>query len=717
MGTESITNALRQSENRYRLLLNALMHGVQECDCTGTITYSNQAHHRILGYEAGELLGKKIWDVSPSPSDKEQLRNYFARLLQEQPAPTPYITKNIRKDGTLVDLQIDWDYARDHNGTLTGFVSIITDITKRKRLEEDLHTRSQGFVSLLEISKRLAATLDLQSVLQVSVDSVTKLVGLDTAAVYLLEDKTLHLWATFPPLPPQFPEEMRDAPLADHAHINSAIKSQEPVFIYDYLKADLTPAERAIAEERNLRTLLFIPLILDTNALGVFIVGSIAQPSDLPDFEINLSRTLASLVALTVRNAQLYEESRKNAAKLEQMLADRIQMENEKSKLVAQLQNAQKLESIGVLAGGIAHDFNNILAAILGNIDIALFDSDLPLETQKRLMEAEKASIRAKDLTQQLLTFSKGGQPITETASLVEVVRESAEFVLHGEKVVCKFDFPDDLWLAEIDKGQISQVVQNIVLNASQSMPEGGTIEISCENFTTKESNSTPILRAGNYIKLTIKDSGVGMPATVLNRIFDPYFSTKQKGNGLGLAITYSIMQKHNGHIEVESLPGVGTTFTIFIPAANGQPIFQQIEEHTEHADASRKIMIMDDDEQVREMAGAMLTTMGHETVLAEDGAEALALYAKSMKGGSPIDLIIMDLTIPGELGGKEAAKRVLAINPQAKIIVSSGYSTDPIMSSFQEHGFCGTLVKPYQRKDLAKVIKEAFIHSEDKKA
>lgn len=705
---QSTIDALRHSESRYRLLLNTLIHGVQECDCTGTITYSNHAHHRILGYEDGELLGRKIWDFLPSPTDQERLSNYFTGLFQEQPAPIPYITQNIRKDRTLVDLQIDWDYARDDDGTLTGFVSVITDITDRKKLEEDLRNRSQGFASLLETSRSLVETLDLHTVLQVSADSVTKLMGLDTAAIYLLEDEMLRLWATFPPLPANFPDEMRYAPLADHPHIQTAITSHEPVFIPDYQKVDLTPAERTIAEERNLCTLLFIPLILDDKALGVFIVGSIAKPSILTDFEINLSRTLASLACLTVRNAQLYEESRNNAVKLEQMLADRIRMEEERIKLVAQLQNAQKLESIGVLAGGIAHDFNNILAAILGNINLALIDSNLSPNTQKSLMEAEKASIRAKDLTQQLLTFSKGGQPIKEAAPLIEVVRESAEFVLHGENVTCKYVYPEDLWLAEIDKGQISQVVQNIVINACQSMPDGGTIEISCENFTNKESSSE-MLRPGNYLKLKIQDSGVGIPENVLNRIFDPYFSTKQKGSGLGLAISYSIMQKHNGHIEVESLPGIGTTFTIFIPAATVLPTSRPMEEQAEHATAALRILVVDDDEQIRQMSEAMLATMGHETVVAKDGAEALALYKERLQGDSPIELIIMDLTIPGGMGGKEAAKKILAVNPQAKIIVSSGYSTDPIMSAFQEYGFCGALVKPYQRKDLAAIITKTF--------
>ena len=372
----------------------------------------------------------------------------------------------------------------------------------------------------------------------------------------------------------------------------------------------------------------------------------------------------------------------------------------------------QKLESVGLLAGGIAHDFNNILAAILGNINIALLDSGLSHETQNRLIEAEKASLRAKDLTQQLLTFSKGGEPVKTTASLMEVVQDSAEFILHGDNTVCTYTFPDGLWLVEIDKGQISQVVQNIVQNASQSMPDGGTIEIFCENYNQSESSRTAVLPAGKYIKMWITDSGIGIPKKILGRIFDPYFSTKQKGSGLGLAITNSIIDKHDGNIEVESTPGIGTTFTVFLPAADISRISFQFEQTAANVKITRKIMIMDDEEQIRDMSQAMLKSFGHEIVLAKDGDEALTLYEQSKKSDSPIDLIIMDLTIPGGMGGKETVREVLSMDPNAKVVVSSGYSNDPIMSNFLEYGFCGTLVKPYRRKDLARAINEAFTNS-----
>lgn len=365
----------------------------------------------------------------------------------------------------------------------------------------------------------------------------------------------------------------------------------------------------------------------------------------------------------------------------------------------------QKLESVGLLAGGIAHDFNNILSAILGNVNLALVDSQLTPETRKLLYEAEKASFRAKDLTQQLLTFSKGGAPVKEAASLKEVVRDSAEFVLRGEKSVSKFEIPDNLWLADVDKGQISQVVQNIILNANQAMPYGGTIEISFENYTQRESAAPLSLKKGNYIKLKIKDTGVGIPEKLLDKIFDPYFSTKQQGSGLGLAICQSIISKHNGYIFVESAPGEGTTFTIFLPASDGTKIQRKASSGECKPYSPVKILIMDDEEMLRNVAKAMLTKLGNTVVLAADGAEAVKCYQESMNSGNPIQLVIMDLTVPGGMGGKEAVLEIHKLNPEAKVIVSSGYSNDPVMANYKNYGFCAAISKPFQLQDLSQVL------------
>jgi CheY-like chemotaxis protein len=371
------------------------------------------------------------------------------------------------------------------------------------------------------------------------------------------------------------------------------------------------------------------------------------------------------------------------------------------------LLKVQKLESVGLLAGGIAHDFNNILAAILGNLSLSLLDKGLSGRTKVFLQEAEKASLRARDLTQQLLTFSKGGAPIKEVSSLVEVIKDSANFILRGTQVSCQFSFPDDLWLVEIDRGQISQVVQNIVLNASQAIAGSGIIRIACCNTDVCGNHKSIGPQDGKYVKISLSDNGIGMPANIVDKIFDPYFSTKKEGSGLGLAITHAIIAKHGGQISVDSKPGAGTTFTIYLPASSKSEASPPEQIAPPPVQRKANILIMDDDEMVRSVAKAMLTSLGHEVILTADGSEAIEVYRES---GSTIDFVIMDLTIPGGMGGKDAVREILKLNPAAKVVVSSGYSNDPIMAQFGEYGFCAALVKPYQLTEFAKLINQ-LIH------
>jgi len=378
-------------------------------------------------------------------------------------------------------------------------------------------------------------------------------------------------------------------------------------------------------------------------------------------------------------------------------------------KMETELLKVKKLESVGVLAGGIAHDFNNILSAILGNINLALFDPTLMEETRDLLAEAEKASCRAQDLTQQLLTFSKGGDPVKETSSLEGVIRDSADFVLHGHKVACRYKIPEDLWLVDIDRGQISQVIQNTVLNASHAMPQGGLVDVKCSNLSSLSQEAIPFAKEGRYIKISIQDHGIGMPANMVEKVFDPYFSTKHEGSGLGLAIAQSIIHKHNGHITVESTPGVGTTFSIYLPASDtDQPLLTESSEGCKPS-TSRRILIMDDEETVRKIVQKMLVQLGHEVVPSGDGVEALQLYREAVSSEEPFDLVIMDLTVPGGMGGEEAVQEILRLHPGAKVIVSSGYSNDPIMSNFRKYGFCSAIVKPFRLQNLSAEIRQAL--------
>ena len=385
----------------------------------------------------------------------------------------------------------------------------------------------------------------------------------------------------------------------------------------------------------------------------------------------------------------------------------------EKSRLEEELIKVEKLESVSVLAGGIAHDFNNILTAILGNINLAAYQIERDEETYHLLMAAEKATIRAKDLTQQLLTFAKGGEPIKEAASAEMIIRDSANFVLHGSNVNCRFSIPEKLWLMVVDKGQISQVIQNVIINARQSMPEGGTIGIECENVE-KDGDIFLPLADGKYVRIRIRDQGVGIPENILGKIFDPFFSTKQQGNGLGLAITHSIVMKHAGHISVDSKPGEGSVFTMYLPAVEGPAASGGEDGERALALGTGRILVMDDEEVVREVATRMLTHAGYEVIAVEDGAGAVDAYRRSLEGDEKIAAVILDLTVPGGMGGREAVEEILALDPAATVVVSSGYSNDPVIARYREHGFKGAVVKPYRLDEVLDVLKTVISEDRD---
>ncbi|MFC1550992.1 PAS domain S-box protein [Candidatus Latescibacterota bacterium] len=379
----------------------------------------------------------------------------------------------------------------------------------------------------------------------------------------------------------------------------------------------------------------------------------------------------------------------------------------ERLKFEAEQAKASKLESIGILAGGIAHDFNNILAAILGNASLAKISSDNKNELFELLTEVEKASIRATKLTQQLLTFSKGGAPVKETTDLSLMVKETVEFTLRGSNVGYKIAFDNDLWHANIDKGQISQVIGNLTINAKQAMPKGGTITIYAKNESVSAKSNLP-LEEGIYVKISMVDEGLGIAEENLSKIFDPYYTSKRKGTGLGLATTYSIIKRHDGNISVESEQGEGATFHFYLPASKKTENKKDMQ-MDDTMTIPGKILIMDDEEIVRNFISKMLLSFGNEVVLAMDGEEMLEIYKEAMDSGEPFDAVIMDLTIPSGMGGKEAIKELLKIDPNAKALVSSGYSSNPVISNCEKFGFKGFIPKPYRLEDLKCVLHEVL--------
>ncbi len=376
----------------------------------------------------------------------------------------------------------------------------------------------------------------------------------------------------------------------------------------------------------------------------------------------------------------------------------------EKEKAEEEFIKAEKLESLGILAGGIAHDFNNILTSVIGNISLAkIYSPDGKIA--QRLSDAERAALRAKDLTQQLLTFSKGGAPIKGVASVSEIIRDSAHFALRGSNVKCNFHMASDLRTIEVDEGQISQVIHNMIINADQSMPQGGIIDIRCENVDVSETDYLPLKR-GQYIKISIADHGVGITKENIAKIFDPYFTTKKKGSGLGLTTSYSIIKRHEGHIAVESEPGVGTTFEIYLPASGKEsPKTESTCSEGTLCTGKGRILLMDDEEFIRQVAGEMLGYLGYEVEFASNGEETIDLYKRARESGHTFDAVIMDLTIPGGMGGRDAVRKLIEIDPNVRAIASSGYSNDPVMADYRGYGFCGVVIKPYKADELGNAV------------
>jgi two-component system, cell cycle sensor histidine kinase and response regulator CckA len=366
-----------------------------------------------------------------------------------------------------------------------------------------------------------------------------------------------------------------------------------------------------------------------------------------------------------------------------------------------------KLESLGLLAGGIAHDFNNLLTGIMGNISFAQKMLPSSNKAYERLGAALKASVRAQGLTLQLLTFSQGGAPVKRTASIANLLQETVSFAATGAKVRCEFGIPESLWNVDIDEGQISLVIGNLIINSIQAMPDGGTIRVKAGNAVADGNQRLP-LKNGRYVRVSIIDTGTGIPQENLQKIFDPYFTTKEKGTGLGLSTSYSVVKKHQGLIAVRSELGVGSTFNIYLPASS-KAVAPTGPVPVHPTEGSGKILLMEDEDVIRELGSELLTFLGYEVSAARDGTEAVLMFRKAMKSKKPFDLVIMDLTVPGGMGGREAIAELLRLDPSVRAVVSSGYNNDPVMANYQDYGFIGVLPKPYDVTSAAKMLSNLF--------
>jgi PAS domain S-box-containing protein len=443
--------------------------------------------------------------------------------------------------------------------------------------------------------------------------------------------------------------------------------------VFDYLHPDNRPAAQSALEKL------------------------IAVPGSTASIEIRVRHQNGSWRVLESMGKSIVDES----GTLRLLINSRDN--TDRRRLEQDLLKMQKLESLGILAGGIAHDFNNLLTGITANIGLAKFHAPQDRELAAILGKAEQAALLANDLTQQLLVFSRGGEPIRKTVTIGDLIKDAAGFALRGSMVRCTFSLPDGLRPVDADTGQLRQVIYNIVINADQAMPQGGLLRVGAENVSIDAGNGRA-LPAGEYVKIAIADSGIGIPMEHAAKIFDPYFTTKETGSGLGLATSYTIIKKHGGDIVVDSEPGKGSTFTIYLPAS------KQVAADANRAESMLfpgrgRVLIMDDEAIIKDVARRILQASGYEVVTANDGIEAIEIYRKAREAGRPFDVVILDLTIPGGLGGKDTMQKLREMDPAVRAIVSSGYSHDPIMANYHDYGFDGVLVKPYRIQEMSKIV------------
>lgn len=585
---------------------------------------------------------------------------------------------------------------------------------RRKDDLTDARRRAAGLATLLEVSRRLTATLDLATVLQATSDGVTRLAGLETAAIYLAEGELVRLWATTPPLPPGFPDDLRVALLADHPHLRDAIRSGQSQVVADFAAADLTPAERSVAEQRGLRSVLFLPLVADVRCLGALIVGSVSRPGVVAEPELGLSRTLANLAALAVENALLYGASRRQASELEKALHAQQRAEQERLALERQMLHGQKLESLGILAGGLAHDFNNLLTAILGNLDLALGRLPPTSDARGHVEQSIQASRRAADLARQMLAYSGKGSFVVEPTSLGEIVEENCRLFQAGSARATTFrlDVSQTLPLIEADRSQVQQVIMNLIINASEALGgRAGTITVRTgvqdrDPLWLERSRIREMSAAERFAFVEVSDTGCGMDDATQGRLFDPFFTTKATGRGLGMSAILGIVRGHGGAILVDSVVGRGSSIRVLFPAlAETRTVAPApVAAGATGAGAARlsgTVLVVDDEPPVRDVCRAMVESLGMQALTAANGEEAIAVFRRE---ADHISHVILDLSMP-HMDGMTAFRELSRIKQAARIILSSGYDEQDYVRHLSGGGLAGFIRKPYTISDLRAVL------------
>lgn len=713
------------------------------CPQKGNLLYVNKTAMDILSLNHKDISEKKYFEIDAVAS-KTSWDKYLNNL--ERTGTAIYESSIVRKDKRTIPVEVNVKYFK--KGKRSCLIAVLRELTERNKAKElhqlIVHTTSDGFClmdragHILEVNKALA---------EMASHNQDEMIG---KAIYDLLD-----------FREDSPEKIQRILLIGSGSLDCHMGrgNREPLFVNAIIRPIPGDSERLFAFFRNLderrrmemalgaekrrlavtlRSIVDGVIATDTQGKVVLmnpaaenITGwSIKEAQGLPvaaifhllsektglrlknpvDLVLSSGRSIkiprdAVLIANDGTRRLLAYSSSPIMNEHEELLGAVLIVQDKslERKTEREIQKVEKLTSLSLLAGGIAHDFNNFLAAILGNIGLAKLFGAGQEELLVALCQAEEAGLRAKDLAGQLLTFAKGGSPHKKFANIAEIIDQCARFTTAGSMVKCEVVCSPNLWRTKIDSNQISQVIQNLIINGMQAMPQGGTIKVCAQNFIIDKEDEMP-LKPGNYVKIDVQDEGLGIWPDDLPYIFDPFFTTKDNGSGLGLTTSYSIIKKHDGLISADSVMGQGSTFTIFLPAKPGK--LASIKKNAlELKRGNAKVLIMDDNKMVRNNLGMLLKSLGYKTGFASDGEEALKIFTQAQKTGEPYEVVITDLTIPGGVGGKETMQQLLTIDPAVRGIVISGYSNDGIMRSFKELGYKGAIKKPYQIHEVSNTL------------
>jgi PAS domain S-box-containing protein len=740
---------------REEAILGAINEGVSIQDTSFKILYQNPLHKRLLGDHIGEYCYTAL-------QKREHVCEGCHLAMTFKDGKTHTKEGKIRNDRGTVYFEVTSSPLTDLSGNIIAGIDVVRDITERRLNEERLWESERKHRELVETANSVILTWDRDGNITFVNDFAEQffgfskeelrgrnLVGTIVPAIESTGRDLAQLMTEILMAPDRFRDNENENITRDGTRVWVRWTNRAMLDQHGTLTGILSVGYDITARKKAEEALQLTRFSVDHVADAVYWVDAKARIIDVNHTACSmLGYTREELLNLTVfdidpdvtagRWAEAWEAVK---AKGKMTLETRHRIRDgrtlpvevmvnhltfggrelncafardisRRKRAEEELLKAQKLESLGVLAGGIAHDFNNLLTVILGNISLARVRMKTEDPLVKLLEEAEKASFHAKDLTQQLLTFARGGAPVKKIVSIERVIRDSAAFALRGSHIRCDFSFPENLWPIEIDEGQMLQVFNNILINACQAMPGGGSIRIDVENAAAGPGDGASPGEV-RYVKISIADQGTGIPEEHIRNIFDPYFTTKQQGSGLGLAITHSIIKNHHGYIRVRSRLGYGTTFVIYLPASGKQPA-GKAPAGKEYLAGSGKVLVMDDEDVVRDIMGEILKNLGYEVAFASGGAEAIAQYEEALASSRRFDLVIMDLTVPRGMGGKEAIQRLREIDPQVKAIASSGYSHDPVMAGFREYGFSAAIAKPFNVAALSKTVHEVITTAED---